>query len=426
MTRNLIRKINTGVFVEALVFAALVAPALSAADAPVLADAYINSGAPGSNFGSGVSLNVSATNTALLQFDLSGLPAGTTSSNILKATLVAYVNRAGVSGAVDLSSVTSAWTESSVTAGSPPTLGGVFGTVAVSQGNSYLVADVTSLVQSWTGGGAFGIAVSASSTAPATNILLDSKEATLTGHAAFLDITFGSPGPGGTAGAAGAVGPTGPTGATGPTGPAGPVGFVGTAGPAGVGTPGPAGPAGVTGSTGPTGPMGAAGVTGPTGPTGNPGAVGPLGAVGSQGQAGPAGVQGGAGPMGPTGSVGPQGPQGRVGPAGSTGILQNVFPTLSVASGSTISNSDTKNLFFYVDNSSSAVSVTLPAATVAGQFVYLIPKQFSKSNTLTVNAGTGNSIFSNSADFNFAPVSSLTSDAPIAFVSDGNHRWLQI
>src|ERR1700676_694071 len=132
--RNLIQTCKIGFFACALALPAL----LSAADAPVLGDTYINSGAPGSNSGAPASLNVSGANTALLQFDLSKLPPGTTSANILRATLVAYVNRVGVSGAVDLSSVTSAWTELGVTAGSPPTLGGVFSTVAVSQGSTYL------------------------------------------------------------------------------------------------------------------------------------------------------------------------------------------------------------------------------------------------------------------------------------------------
>jgi hypothetical protein len=422
--RNLIQTYKFGLVACALALPAL----LSAADAPVLGDTYINSGTPGSNFGSAVSLNVSGTNTALLQFDLSGLPAGTTPANILKATLVAYVNRVGVSGAVDLSPVTSAWTESAVTAGSPPTLGGVFSTLAVTQGNTYLVADVTSLVQGWAGGSAFGIAISASGTAPTTNVLLDSKETTLSSHAAYIDITLGSAGP---AGPTGVTGPSGITGSTGPVGPAGPLGSTGAAGPAGPAGISPVGPAGPTGSTGPTGALG------PNGPTGPTGATGPNGPVGSTGSAGALGPQGSAGPAGPTGPVGPNGipgpqgnngPQGAAGAAGAAGILQNVFPTLTVANGTTLSNSDATHLFFYVDNSASSVSVTLPAATVTGQFVYVFAKQFSTSHTLTVNAGSGNSMYEDSGDGNLAALSSVvsTSAAPLAFVSDGNHHWLQI
>jgi Collagen triple helix repeat (20 copies) len=420
--RTLIQHFKTCLFACAFALPAV----LPAADAPVLGDTFINSGAPGSNFGAAVSLNVNSSNTALLQFDLSGLPAGVTSANILKATLVAYVNRVGVGGAVDLAPVTSPWAESTVTASTPPTLGGVFSTIAVTQGNSYLVADVTSLVQGWTGGNAFGIAISASGTAPSTNILLDSKEATLSSHAAFLDITIGSAGPAGPMGNIGPVGLTGPAGPAGPTGPAGAAGATGPAGPAGVGPTGPTGP---TGATGPAGAKGPDGPSGPTGPTGAVGPTGPVGSAGAQGLTGPAGNPGPQGPAGPAGPVGPQGSagaQGPAGPTGPTGILQNVFPTSTVSSGTTILNTDSTHLFFYVDNSTASVSVTLPAATTVGQFAYVFPKTFSTSHQLTVNAGSGNTIYLDSNDNNLDPTNSVTSDAPIAFVSDGNHHWLQI
>jgi hypothetical protein len=420
--RNLIQHFKTGVFACAFALPAV----LPAADAPVLGDTFINSGAPGSNFGAAVSLNVNSSNTALLQFDLSGLPAGVTSANILKATLVAYVNRVGVGGAVDLAPVTSAWTESTVTAGTPPTLGGVFSTIAVTQGNSYLVADVTSLVQSWTGGNAFGIAISASGTALSTNILFDSKEATLSSHAAFLDITIGSAGPVGPTGNIGPAGLTGPAGPAGPTGPAGAAGATGPAGPAGVSPTGPTGPTGATGPAGAKGPDGPSGPTGPTGPAGPTGPVGSAGALGLTGPAGNAGPQGSGGPVGAVGPQGAAGPQGATGPSGSTGILQNIFPASTVSSGTTIANSDSTHLFFYLDNSAAAVSVTLPAATTVGQFVYVSPKTFSSTRQLTVNAGSGNTIYLDSGDNNLAPTSSVTSVAPLAFISDGNHNWLQI
>jgi hypothetical protein len=420
--RKLIQNFKISIFACALAVPAL----LPAADAPVLGDTYINSGAPGTNFGAATSLNVSSTNTALLQFDLSGLPAGTTSGNILRATLVAYVNRVGVSGAVDLSPVTSAWTESGVTAGSPPSLGGVFSTLTVSQGSSYLVADVTSLVQGWTGGGAFGIAIAASGSAPSTVVLLDSKEATLSSHAAYIDITLGSAGPAGPTGITGPTGSAGLAGAAGPTGPSGPRGATGSAGPIGTSAAGPTGPAGLTGPTGPLGPTGATGSTGPAGPAGTTGPAGSLGPQGAQGNPGPTGPTGLIGPTGINGPQGIAGPQGNTGANGGAGILQNVFPTLAVPNGTTISNTDALHLFFYVDNSATAVSVTLPAATVAGQFVYIFPKQFSPARQLTVFGGSGNSLFENSGDNGLAPVISVTSDAPLAFVSDGNHKWLQI
>ena len=72
--RNLARHCKTSLLACALAIPGL----LPAADAPVLGDTYINSGAPGSNYGTAASLNVAGANTALLQFDLSGLPAGLT------------------------------------------------------------------------------------------------------------------------------------------------------------------------------------------------------------------------------------------------------------------------------------------------------------------------------------------------------------
>jgi hypothetical protein len=420
--RHLIRHHKTGVLAFALALPAL----LPAADASVAQDTYISSTSPGSNFGTGVSLNVSSANTALMQFDLSGLPPGVTSANILKATLVTYVNRVGVTGAVDFAPISSAWTESGVTFGAPPLLGGVFSTVAITQANSYVVVDVTSLVQSWTAGSNFGIAISASGAAPATNVLFDSKETTLTSHPAFLDITIGSAGASGPSGATGPVGPAGAMGPAGPTGPAGAAGPTGPTGPVGPTVAGPTGPAGAAGPTGPTGPFGPTGITGPAGATGTAGPAGSTGPQGSAGPQGPAGVAGPTGPTGFNGALGPAGPTGPSGATGTAGVLQNVFPTLTVSSGTTISNSDTSHLFFYVDNSASSVSVTLPAATTAGQFAYVIPKQFSASHTLTVNAGSGNAIYLDSGDNNLLPVSSVASPAPLAFISDGNHHWLQI
>jgi hypothetical protein len=94
-------------------------PAL-ALDAPLAADAHVNSTAPGTNFGSAATLNVGGGSTALMRFDLSTLPTGTTAAKLVKATLVLYVNRVGVPGAVELQAVNGNWTEASLTAGTLP------------------------------------------------------------------------------------------------------------------------------------------------------------------------------------------------------------------------------------------------------------------------------------------------------------------
>jgi hypothetical protein len=161
--------------------------------------------------------------------------------------------------------------------------------------------------------------VTASASAPATSVFLDSKENISTSHPAQLAIFLASAG-----GVAGPTGPTGPTGVAGPAGATGPTGAASTIpGPTGpVGNAGPAGPTGATGfagPAGPTGPVGSAGPAGATGATGFAGPAGPTGPVGSAGPAGATGATGFAGPAGPTGATGFAGPAGPTGPVGSAG-----------------------------------------------------------------------------------------------------------
>ncbi len=58
---------------------------------------------------------------ALVQFDLSALPAGTTAANVSKATLVLFAKTVTASGTVNVSTATSSWTESGVTGQNAPT-----------------------------------------------------------------------------------------------------------------------------------------------------------------------------------------------------------------------------------------------------------------------------------------------------------------
>jgi len=296
---------------------------LFAAGANATADTYISSSASTSNFGTSTTINIGNGNTALIQFDLSALPAGLSATNVGKATMTFYVNSVVVGGAVDVSQVTSGWTETGVTFGTRPTFLPPFETgIATSAARQYITVDVTQLVKDWVTGVApnNGVQISAAVAAPSTVILLDSKETQTTSHPAFLDIVLQSAGP------AGPTGPAGPAGPTGPTGPAGVAGPTGATGPAGAaGATGPTGPTGVAGPTGPTGSAGPAGPTGPTGPTGSTGVTGPTGPTGPAGAAGPTGPTGPAGVAGPTGPTGPAGftraagPTGPTGPAGPTG-----------------------------------------------------------------------------------------------------------
>src|ERR1700688_1821120 len=89
-----------------LVAGTLLVPALGAADLPTVADTYL--GGAG-NFGSAATLNIAPGSAALVQFDLSAIPA---SSTVPSAYLRIFVDRVTAGGSLTLSQVTSSWTES--------------------------------------------------------------------------------------------------------------------------------------------------------------------------------------------------------------------------------------------------------------------------------------------------------------------------
>ena len=336
-----------------------------AAQATLVADAHVNSALPAVNSGAISNLRVGGGYTALVQFDLSTLPAGTTAAQVSRAVLVLYCNRVDTSGLVSVQSVGGAWGEYSVTYGTLPTLGSAAQVVQVSQAGAFVAVDVTALVQGWitTPSTNNGIALTAGTAA----VQFDSKENDLTGHAAELDVSLVSQGPAGPAGPAGAAGAAGVAGPVGPQGPMGLTGATGAAGP--QGPQGVAGPMGLTGPAGPAGAAGGAGPGGPAGPQGAPGMVyqgnyssvtnyalgdvvlwqgtsytslvagnhgntpsaspgqwgvlspqGPVGATGATGAAGPVGPQGLPGSVGPPGAQGSQGVQGIPGQAGAQGL----------------------------------------------------------------------------------------------------------
>ena len=247
--------------------AALAAAAALALDAPLAADSHVSASLPASNFGSLPTVNVGGGSTGLLRFDLGTLPAATTAAKLVKATLVLYVNRVGVAGAIEAQTVNSPWTEAGVTQGIAPVTSGAGSVpaVAVPVAGQYLSIDVTTQVKGWISNPSSnnGFALAAAISAPGTVVFFDSKENTATGHVARLDLTLADQGPAGPQGATGATGAQGPTGATGPqglSGAAGAKGATGAIGPAGTnGTNGTNGSNGSNGATGATGASGAAG-----------------------------------------------------------------------------------------------------------------------------------------------------------------------
>lgn len=429
---------------------------LLAQDPALTGDVTISAAAPTTNYNSGTpaqTLNISAGNAGLAQFDLS---AYSPSAVVNAAYLQVYADQVTTAGTLNFTLVTSPWTESTVTfATQPTTAGSPFTFIGVTTANSVVLVNVTSQVQAWISNPATNFGVEITGTG-GTGILLDTKENTATSHPAQLIISVagaagatgatgvtgvtgltgpaGARGPSGAQGAAGGTGPTGSTGATGATGPSGPAGANGSVGPTG-----PSGPAGATGAsgilgpqgpTGSAGPAGSSGLKGPTGPAGNTGATGAAGAQGPTGPGGAAGATGATGPVGlagpngasgPAGATGPTGPQGAnglqgaagatgttgpVGPQGLNGPTGSVFNfnTTALASGAAISDTDS-HIYYLVNNSGGAqnsdgsgqtkgnpATITLPDATIAGRVVVLIATCRAIGTSNTCNAVTdGNS-----------------------------------
>lgn len=283
-----------------------------ASEATLSADTYVSAAAATTNYGAAATLSVGPAATTLLRFDLSNLPPGTLPSQVLKATLVLYANRVATPGNIEVHGVGAAWNEGTVNAATVPANDRslTVPTAPVGATGQYVVIDVTDQVIAWVTGGSatnFGFAIQPAASDPNTSVLFDSKENTLTGHAARLDLILAS---------AGTAGPQGPKGDTGATGPQGPQGLPGAAGPTG-----PQGPQGVKGDTGATGAQGPQGLKGDMGATGPQGATGLQGLAGAAGPQGPQGATGPQGPVGPTGATGPRGATGPQGPSGTAGIL---------------------------------------------------------------------------------------------------------
>jgi N-acetylneuraminic acid mutarotase len=292
----------------------------TAQSATVTDDAFLSTNSTTQQFnvnGQGISLvvagssatvgnsNVGATKTYIKFLLTSSLPPNTAAANVAKATLKLYLSPlTKPSGAIDIYPIpiTSAWTESTLNPSSPPALASTpFATqIPVGPANSFLVVDVTKLVQEWLNGSANGgidnngIALVADTST--SYVVFDSKESIVTSHEPRLEIVLANSGP---QGPAGAQGPQGATGAAGPAGTAATV----TVGKTSTGTPGssamvtnagsssaallnffipqgPVGPAGQQGPAGVQGPQGSQGLVGPQGPAGAPGAAGSAGANG--------------------------------------------------------------------------------------------------------------------------------------------------
>lgn len=159
-------------------------------------DAYTNSASPTTNYGAAVTLGVvnsaASIQTTYIQFDLSSIPAGYKSSNIVKATLKLYVNTVVTAGSFNLDFVNGAWTEKKVTSSLAPALGAtIVASMPLTSANvkNYVLLDITSAVGAWLDGTQAndGIALVANSPLSAT---FDSKENTAQSQPPEIDIVF--------------------------------------------------------------------------------------------------------------------------------------------------------------------------------------------------------------------------------------------
>jgi hypothetical protein len=161
-------------------------------------DAYTNSAAPTTNYGSKTLLDVDgATQITYIQFNLASIPGG---SSISQATLKLYVNTVITAGSFNVDYVNGTWAENTISSNLAPALGGTIASgvpITTADKNQYILINVTPAVVGWLNGSQAndGIALVADGSFNAT---FDSKENTTTSHPAELDIVFAGSGGGGT------------------------------------------------------------------------------------------------------------------------------------------------------------------------------------------------------------------------------------
>ncbi len=209
--------------IRRVVFAGLLTLAfgvMQAANTTLVADSQTSRIFTTKNYGGAADLVIGSGNVGYLQFDLSTLPAGITSSQVAKASITFYVSKVNTGGQLDLRGVNTAWTEYGLTYSNAPSQAAIAGTSNfISRPGTFATVDVTALVKSWIDAPSsnHGIAVVPSSATPAAFVAVDSKENNVTSHPASLDVVLSGP--------QGVAGPQGIQGVQGPMGPQGPAGL---------------------------------------------------------------------------------------------------------------------------------------------------------------------------------------------------------
>ncbi len=156
-------------------------------------DAYVNSAAATTNYGTAVTLNLSSpADTSFIRFDLTPVPASYTGASIVKATLKLYVNTVTKAGNFDVDLVNGTWAEKTIVSGNaPPPSTTIAASVPLTTANkgTYVEIDITPAMVEWLNGTQpnDGIELVANSPLVAT---FDSKENTASSHPPELDVVF--------------------------------------------------------------------------------------------------------------------------------------------------------------------------------------------------------------------------------------------
>jgi len=135
---------------------------------PSLADAYINPGNAGSNYGTSTVLRADASPDfrSYLRFDVQGL-----SGTVTRATLRVYANSSSILGCTANSVDDTTWSEATINYNNAPPVGGAVGSSSAFGANAWVDIDVTAYI---TGDGTYNLALTTSSS---TAISLASREA---------------------------------------------------------------------------------------------------------------------------------------------------------------------------------------------------------------------------------------------------------
>ena len=121
-------------------------------------------------------LNNKSEQNAYLKFDLSTLPAGSTGTNIAKATLVLYANTIRHAGSFDVVAVSGAWNERTVTSATVPSPTEVEATGVGVALDEFVTVDLTGLVRDWRDGVIANDGIALIPNGSDVNVLFDSKE----------------------------------------------------------------------------------------------------------------------------------------------------------------------------------------------------------------------------------------------------------